>query len=56
MKVFIFYIGFFLSLTLIYNIKFSQILIQILMKRLGISISIIVSCSNIDKTINFLSY
>ena len=41
---FISYIRFSLSLTLLCNIKFSQILTQILMKKLGIRIFIIVSC------------
>ena len=41
---FISYIRFFLSLTLLYNIKFSQILTQILVKKLGIRIFIIVGC------------
>ena len=41
---FISYIEFFLSLKLLYNIKFGQILTQILMKKLGIRIFIIASC------------
>ena len=53
---FISHIRFFLSLTIsisICNIKFSQILIQVLLKKLGIRIFILVSCWNINKTINF---
>ena len=41
---FISYIRFFLSLTLLYNIKFTQILTKILMKKLGIRIFVIVRC------------
>ena len=48
MKVFISYIRILLLFTLFYNIKFSQVLMQILMKKLGIKIFIIVSCWNIN--------
>ena len=48
MKVFISYIRILLLSTLFYNIKFSQVLMQILMKKLGIKIFIIVSCWNIN--------
>ena len=41
MKVLSLTLGFLLSLALLYNIKFSQILIQILMKSLDIKIFII---------------
>ena len=46
---FISYMRFFLSLTLLYNIKFSQILTHILMKKPGIRIFTIVSFWNINK-------
>ena len=46
---------FFLSFTLYYRVGFGQILIQILMKKLGIRTFVIVSCWSINKTINFLS-
>ena len=38
------YIRFFLLLTLLYNIKFSQILTQILMKKLDIRVFTFVNC------------
>ena len=41
MKVLSLTLGFLLSLALLYNIKFSQILIQILMKSLDIKIFIV---------------
>ena len=53
---FISYINLFLLLTLHYSAGFSQILIQILMEKLGIRILIIISCWNINNTINFPSW
>ena len=47
------YVKIFLLLTLLYSIKFCQILTQILIKKLVIRIFIMVSYWNISKTINF---
>ena len=53
---FLIYIKFFLSLTLHYSVGFSQILIQILMKKLGIRISGSSSLSAVETSIKPLTF